>query len=74
MSHELREGTQLRTIRWPHGAELRTGTDSDCFRIVVSEQPGQMGMVPWAKADYRDGTTMLWNLDQVSGVELEPAQ
>lgn len=76
MSHELKEGVKLKSVAGP------TGPDGDhilmcigdnpyqCKAITVVEQPGQMSMVPWAKAEQNNGSTLLINLALMESVTL----
>lgn len=67
MSHELREGVKLRTVFWSNEESVSVGRGS-CVSITVREQPGQMGMVPWAESVTKNGQTYLYNLANVEGV------
>jgi hypothetical protein len=77
MSHELKEGTKLRrvtgqpdpdegTMFWVVNGEGPAGVKD----ITVTEQPGQMAMVPWARIECHDGDVFLVNLANVEIVEL----
>lgn len=83
MSHELKEGVKLKAITTPPDPEdgcgqFRVGNQfhdgahgtTRLTDIVVTEQLGQMGMVPWAKVMWSDGRTILVNLANVESVEL----
>lgn len=49
---------------------MGSGSYLACKEIVVSEQTGQMDMVPWARCVAGDGSIVLVNLSQVFEVEL----
>lgn len=65
MSHELKEGAQLKSVFGPAPMEIYCEIGHapiQAKEIVVSMQPGQMGMVPWAKATLNNGKVRLLNL------------
>lgn len=75
MSHELREGAQLTSIIGAEvdGEILRFATgERGVSRIVVSEQVGQMAMVPWARIEFEDEDKppVLVNLAHIESVQL----
>ncbi len=76
MSHELKEGLRLKSVSGPVDSEgggvfIRLGEGPHlCNEIVVVMQPGQMGMVPWAKATQNNGLVVLVNLAQMEHVTL----
>lgn len=65
MSHELKEGAQLRCIWWADGS-LTVGVQVDS--IIVVEQMGQMGMVPWVEV-VSNGKASLYNCALLEGVQ-----
>lgn len=68
MGHELREGVKLKSVIGPQDPEggwvsLQVGDKPyQCKEIVVVMQPGQVRMVPWAKAEQNNGNTLFINL------------
>lgn len=70
MSHELKEGTKLKSVFLVDGGEVKAG-NGGCASIVVAEQTGQMAMVPWAKVTREDGTVQLYNLALAEGCVIE---
>lgn len=76
MSHELKEGVQLKSVVTlpdpDEGSGLYVVGDlpHQAKEIVVSEQVGHMAMVPWAKVTLNQGGTVLINLANVTSVEL----
>ncbi|MDP1931947.1 MAG: hypothetical protein Q8L60_10865 [Gammaproteobacteria bacterium] len=80
MSHELKEGVKLKSVSGPvdkNGDQiyLRIGDRPMQYRsIVVVEQAGQMGMVPWAKGVTNSGEVTLVNLALMESVILEQGQ
>lgn len=78
MSAELKEGVQIKSIHGVPGPNPEEETP--CWRlgkkawqykeIVVREQAGEMGMVPWGKATTNDGRVCLVNLRNVEAVWL----
>lgn len=71
MSHELKEGVELKSVGWPGENSYSIGIASGVSSITVVEQMGQMGMVPWAKVIGHDRHTIaLVNLALCELVEL----
>lgn len=66
MSHELREGVELSAIYFggEEGSHYKVGV-MGCFSIIVAEQLGQIGMVPWAKVSVENEPIHLVNLASV---------
>ena len=58
MSHELREGTKVAGITYV-GEQFWSA--DDVKSMVISEQPGQMGMVPWVRIERENGDVGLAN-------------
>ena len=82
MSHELKEGVHLVLIaglpRAPYGHLLyrvaEEGSGPEAVKsIVIAEQPGQMGMIPFAKVTFHDGQTSFHNVHNLETVVL-PAE
>ena len=82
MSQELEEGAELESIVGyvdGEGGQLvmsTTGQACNCERIVVSMQPGQMAMVPWARCEMlnnelRSGGVVMMNLAFAETVKLK---
>lgn len=69
--NELQEGAQLHEIGFPNG-EVISDQSAGVHRIIVSMQPGQMGLVPWARAE-TDTKTQLINLASVEYIVLQEA-
>lgn len=80
MSHELREGVLLASVIGPEidGEYLHfVVREGGVSRIVVSEQAGQMGMVPWARVEFfddQDKPPVLVNLAHIESVQLLPEE
>lgn len=66
MSSELKEGVALKEVTIKTLSDLPYGAKS----ILVSEQCGQMGMVPWARVETNQGLIVLVNLANVESVVL----
>lgn len=79
MSYELKEGLHLESVVGPQGPDgeqvfFMLGDSNRahfCSEIFVVEQPGQMGMVPWAKAIRNDGKVELVNLALMESVTIK---
>lgn len=72
---DFKEGVRLKTVAAPADANgnyfhISSGI-SGCKQIVVSMQPGQMAMVPWARAEKDDGSVTMINLALMEIVVLE---
>ena len=75
MSNELKEGVKLKSIIGlpsPDGTIYATVGEEPyrCKEIIVVEQQGHVGMVPWAKAIFNDGNVQLFNLANIESVAL----
>jgi len=68
MSHELKEGTNLRAIWW-HDVAIQVGVDK-VVSIIVREQMGQIGMVPWVTVTTSDGRQSFYNCALLEGLGL----
>jgi len=42
-----------------------------CLSLTVIMEKGQMGEVPWIKAEYDDGTTRMYNVALLQGYSLK---
>ena len=70
MSHELREGAQVQGITYPGDSYF--SVDPKVIKsMTISEQPGQMGMVPWVRIERHDGSVGLANCALLEFVDLD---
>ena len=69
MSHELREGQELKEIWWSDDGYCTVGSNS-VESITVREQTGQMSMVPWVEV-VRKGVKSLYNCAFLEGVTVQ---
>ena len=67
MSHDLKEGTKVHCIWWTEGSlTVGAGVGS----MVISEQIGQMSMVPWVLVKSEGMADQLYNCALLEGLEL----
>ena len=65
---QLRPGRKVQSVEWPDGGYIECEIG---MTMVVSEECGQMGMVPWVTVTYPEGATVLINPLQVAMIEFE---
>lgn len=82
MSHELKEGVVCSAIAGtlhPQG-NLYYKVDAEgagywaVKSIVIAEQAGDMGMVPFAKVTFHDGQTSFHNIHNLETIVLPPPE
>lgn len=73
MSHELKEGKELKSVYWTSG-DYVVGKEyvarGKCLSLTVREQMGQMSMVPWVEAVFEEGPNTLVNCTHMEGILL----
>lgn len=77
MSHELKEGLELRRVSWPASPVDRNEyvLGENCSKITVSLQPGEMAMVPWVLVIGLDGEKLaIGNLSTCEVIEYRNGQ
>lgn len=73
----LQPGQSLQEI-WVKGHWIEEGCIdvyfepiATCLSLTVVMEKGQMGEVPWVKAEYDDGTTKVYNVALLQGYSLK---
>ena len=74
MSHELREGAKIASfVPKDNRYAFRAGAKG-VVSLTISDQPGQMGMVPWIRVEQDNGTITMFNCALLEYVELLPVE
>ena len=68
MSHELKEGAKVAGITYS-GERYLSAAEAD-IAMSISEQPGQMSMVPWVRIEREDGSVGFANCALLEFVDL----
>lgn len=69
MAEEFFEGREVKQIFFDDDSEIAVYPYGPAKTMVVSMEPGQMGMVPWIHLTFDDGREITWNASHLAGVE-----